>query len=100
MKILVLTIVMVLMSMTAHADEVFYDRELRTLRVVDASRDQAAAWIQDSGGNEAQIYLGDTVGLEGGTLVGIDDASITVQIGNTRMKMLVISRFLKTWRNE
>jgi hypothetical protein len=94
MKILVVTIVMVLMSMTAYADEVFYDRELRTLRVVDASKDNATAWIYDAGGNEAQIYLGDTVGLEGGTVVGIDDASITVQLGNTRMKMLVIKNLL------
>ena len=75
MKILVIILAMVLISVTAYAGEVFYDRELKTLRVVDASKDQAAAWIQNSGGNEAQIFLGDIIGSERGTVVEIDDTT-------------------------
>ena len=100
MKIVVLALVLVLISMTAYADDIFYDKELTTLRVIEASKDQATAWVRDLDGNEAQIYIGDTIGFEGATVMAMDGASITVQIDNTRLKMLVISRFLKTWRNE
>jgi hypothetical protein len=90
MKVAVFSLVLVMISMTAYADDIFSDRELRTIRVIEASKGQAAAWITDLDGNEAQVYIGDTIGIEGATVIAIDSASITVQIDNRRLKMLAI----------
>ena len=94
MKVAVYSLVLVMISMTAYADDIFNDRELKTIRVIEASKDQAAAWITDFDGNEAQLYIGDTIGIEGATVIAMDNASITVQIDNRRLKMLAIRNLL------
>ena len=57
MKVAVYSLVLVMISMTAYADDIFNDRELKTIRVIEASKDQAAAWITDFDGNEAQLSI-------------------------------------------
>ena len=49
--------------------------------------------MQDTDGNEAEISIGDVVGIERGVVIKIDEASITVQIGDTRTKMPVVYGF-------
>ena len=49
--------------------------------------------MQDTDGNEAEISIGDVVGIEREIITEINEASITVQIGNTRTKMPVVYGF-------
>lgn len=93
MRILVIILLITLMSISAYAAHIFPDSELKDLYVVEVSRDEGKAWIRGGNGNEAEVFLGDTIGIKGGIVVEIDSASITVQIGNTKTKMLVVHGF-------
>ena len=93
MKIPIISLLIILISTVVYAKDVFPDRELKRLQVVEINVDAGKAWIQDADGNEAEISTGDTVGIERGAVIKIDEASITVQIGNTRTKMPVVYGF-------
>ena len=93
MKILIISLLIILISTVVYAKDVFPDRELKRLQVVEINVDAGKAWIQDADGNEAEISTGDVVGIERGVVIKIDEASITVQIGNTRTKMPVVYGF-------
>ena len=93
MKILLISLFILLLSISVYAKDVFPDRELKRLQVVEINVDAGKAWIQDADGNEAEISIGDVVGIERGVVIKIDEASITVQIGNTRTKMPVVYGF-------
>ena len=93
MKILLISLFILLLSISVYAKDVFPDRELKRLQVVEINVDAGKAWIQDADGNEAEISTGDVVGIERGVVIKIDEASITVQIGNTRTKMPVVYGF-------
>ncbi|OGL46730.1 MAG: hypothetical protein A2W05_02165 [Candidatus Schekmanbacteria bacterium RBG_16_38_10] len=93
MKIPIISLLIILISTVVYAKDVFPDRELKRLQVVEINVDAGKAWIQDADGNEAEISTGDTVGIERGVVIKIDEASITVQIGNTRTKMPVVYGF-------
>jgi len=93
MKILIISLLIILISTVVYAKDVFPDRELKRLQVVEINVDAGKAWIQDADGNEAEISTGDVVGIERGVVIKIDEASITVQIGDTRTKMPVVYGF-------
>ena len=93
MKILIISLLIILISTVVYAKDVFPDRELKRLQVVEINVDAGKAWIQDADGNEAEISTGDAVGIERGIVIKIDEASITVQTGNTRTKMPVVYGF-------
>ena len=93
MKIPIISLLIILISTVVYAKDVFPDRELKRLQVVEINVDAGKAWIQDADGNEAEILTGDVVGIERGVVIKIDEASITVQIGNTRTKMPVVYGF-------
>lgn len=44
-------------------------------------------------GNEAEISIGDVVGIERGVVVEINETSIAVEMGNIRTKMPVVYGF-------
>ncbi|MBW2065745.1 MAG: hypothetical protein JRJ03_12565 [Deltaproteobacteria bacterium] len=89
MKILMTSLFTVLMSIPSHAADVFPERELGDLYVVEVSSDEGRALVRDRNANEAEVYLGDTLGVESATVIEIDRASITLQVGGTKTKMLV-----------
>ena len=93
MKIPIISLLIILISTVVYAKNVFPDRELKRLQVVEINVDAGKAWIQDADGNEAEILTGDVVGIERGVVIKIDEASITVQIGDTRTKMPVVYGF-------
>ena len=93
MKILIISLLIILISTVVYAKNVFPDRELKRLQVVEINIDAGKAWMQDTDGNEAEISIGDVVGIERGVVIKIDEASITVQIGDTRTKMPVVYGF-------
>ena len=93
MKILLLSLFIILISISAYAYDIFSDRELNTLQVIMIDIDAGRAWIQDAEGNETEVLIGDTIGVEKGVVIKIDEASITVEMGNTRTKMPVVYGF-------
>ena len=54
---------------------------------------QSRAWLQDADGNEAEVLIGDAIGVERGIVIDINEASITIQTENTRTKMPVVYGF-------
>ncbi|MDP3298316.1 MAG: hypothetical protein Q8N09_12155 [Thermodesulfovibrionia bacterium] len=93
MKILLISLFILLLSISVYAKDVFPDRELKRLQVVEINVDAGKAWIQDADGNEIEISTGDVVGIERGVVIEINEASVTVQVGNTRTKMPVVYGF-------
>ncbi len=93
MKILIISLLIILISTAVYAKDIFPDRELKRLQVVEINVDAGKAWIQDADGNEAEISTGDTIGTERGIVVQINEASIAVQTGNTRTKMPIVYGF-------
>jgi len=43
--------------------------------------------------NETEVLMGDKIGVEKGVVIKIDEASITVELGNTRTKMPIVYGF-------
>jgi len=82
-----------LLSISVYAGDVFPDRELKELQTVEINIGAGKAWIQDTNGSEAEVSTGDVVGIERGVVIEINEASITIQTGNTRTKMPVIYGF-------
>ena len=93
MKIFIISLLMILIGVSAYAYDIFSDRGLNTLQVIMTDIDAGKAWIQDAEGNETEVLIGDTIGVEKGVVIKIDEVSITVQTGNTRTKMPVVYGF-------
>mgnify|MGYP001610149969 FL=1 len=93
MRALLICFLIILISTVVYAKDVFPDRELKRLQLIQVDVNAGKAWIQDADGNEAEISTGDTIGTERGIIIQIDEASITVQMGNTRTKMPVVYGF-------
>lgn len=93
MKALIMSFIIILVSTAVYAKDVFPDRGLKELQVVEINVDAGKAWIQDADGNETEISIGDALGIERGVVTEIGEASITIQIGNTRTKMPVVYGF-------
>ncbi len=93
MQKLFIILFILLTGISAYADDIFIDKELRELRLTEVNIEEGNAWIQDADGNEAEISTGDVVGIERGVVTEIDGASITIQTDNTRTKMPVVYGF-------
>ncbi len=89
MKILIAGLIMII-SVAAHADDFFPDSKIAHLRVIEANYEDGAARVLDKNGNQAEIYIGDTIGIEEGTITDIDDTFITIRTGDATTKLRVI----------
>jgi hypothetical protein len=89
MRILVVSLFLILVCIPAYGDEVFKTSEVKDLRVVEVEREQGRAWIRDRDGTETEVLVGDSIGVDGKTVVEIGDVSITVQGGNEKTIMPV-----------
>ncbi len=87
MKCFMFFILLLLMAATATASDFFRDSPLKDLRLFAISESDGIAWITDNNGSEAEVYIGDTIGIEGREVVSMDKASITVRLGNTYTKL-------------
>jgi len=89
MKTLIIAMLITLVSMTAHANEFFINSQLTSLYVAKVDKEGGRAWIRDMNGHEEEVYLGDSIGVEGGTVIEIDELFITVQLNNEKRRMLL-----------
>ncbi|MBW2170291.1 MAG: hypothetical protein JRG69_13735 [Deltaproteobacteria bacterium] len=87
MRVFVICLFMVLVSIPAHADDFFQDSEINDLRVLEVDSDEGWAWVRDTDGNEAEIFVGDRIGSDLRTVTKIDNISITVRLGKELTKM-------------
>ena len=93
MRVLVISLFIILMSISAYADHIFPDSELKDFQVVEVRKDEGKALVRDANGNEAEIFVGDNIGVDGEIVTRIGDASITVRSGNTKTKIHVTYGF-------
>src|SRR4030042_943857 len=77
----------ILASMTAHAGEVFINSQLTSLYVVKVDKEAGKVWIRDGNGNEEEVSLGDSIGIEGGIVIEIDELFIIVQLNDEKRRM-------------
>jgi hypothetical protein len=87
MRVLTLILCVLIMSTFAYAGEFFTSSETKDLRIVELNRDNGYAVLKDPNGNEAEVNIGDTVGIDRGTVTKIGKASITVRVNNTNTKI-------------
>lgn len=92
MKIFLIVLTILLMCIPAYADEVFSNEDLNQLYVVEVNQEEGWALVRDSSADESYVYIGDHLGLEGGEVVDMDGASITIQDGNNTTKMLLFGK--------
>jgi hypothetical protein len=92
MRLFVISILTIFISVAVYAGDFFTDAPLKDLRVVEVDKETQSAWIRDKNGNEAEVYIGDTIGIDAREVIIIDDASVTVRFNNTNTKLpLIIS---------
>ena len=90
-RILFSSICIILLSIQVYAqDIIFPDELLNEIRVLDTSKEEGRAIIEDGDGNQEEISLDDVIGIDGLTVIEIDVGHITVKKGNTKSRMLVV----------
>ena len=93
-KILFSSILMILLTSQAYAqDIVFPDELLNEIRVVETNKEEGRAVIVDGDGNQEEISLNDVVSIDEVTVIEIEVGHITVKKDNTRTRMLVVPGF-------
>ncbi|MCB2149735.1 MAG: hypothetical protein KQI81_24870 [Deltaproteobacteria bacterium] len=92
-KIAIVAIIISLIAMSAYADALFENAYLSDLRVIKA--DEQAGWtlIQDRGGNEGDVVVGDSIGWEQAVVVAIEKAAIMVEREDLKTRMPVVDPF-------
>ena len=94
MKLLLTCVFMIIALCTsAEAEDIFPDTGINELLVIAVDKNAGEAWIQDRDGTNAEVVIGDAIGIEQGIIIEIEEASITIQRGNTRTKMPVVYGF-------
>jgi hypothetical protein len=76
-----------------YATDILQDTELKNIRIVEIKEGKAV--VQGSGGITAEVAVGDSVGREGGTVVGIEKTFIIVEIGTTRTRIPLMQGFFR-----
>ena len=92
-KTALVAMAILLIAMPAWADDFFEDAYLAELRVIKADEQAGWALIQDSTGNQRDVYTGDTIGWEQAVVVVIENASIIVEQADLRTRMPVVDPF-------
>ena len=91
MRIAVISLCMLLIGISAYAEDFFPNSEIKDLQVYKVDKAQGTAWIRERDGNEAVVAIEDKIGSEGRVVVKIGEASITVRLDKTRTRILIIS---------
>ncbi len=93
MKILLSVALIIVFAVSAHAEEIFSDIEVKNIQLKKVNVDDESALIRAADAGEVEIVIGDTIGVERAIITKIGKASITVQHGNTRTKIPVAGGF-------
>jgi len=91
MRILFIALFVLSITTSVYAREVFKDKELRDIQLIEIK--DGSAHIKGIDGKEEEIVIGDLIGREAGIVVEIGKASITIQRGNTRTRIPVTYGF-------
>ena len=91
MKKIFFILIFLFISVGVEAEEIYPEYELKEIRVVEIGDE--TAYLQGPDGTVTEIGLGDQVGQERGEVVEIGEAWVTIQIGSTRTRLLVIQGF-------
>lgn len=89
MRIFYLIIIVLLLVSDAHATEVFTDKTLNEIYIVEIAG--GAAYIQSNDGITEEVVSGDIISIEGGEIIEILSTHIEIEIDGTRTILPVIS---------
>ena len=89
MRIVIIFLCFLVMSGLVYADEFFMNSDIKDIRVISINTNAGRAVLADTSGNEAQVSIGDMVGVEGATVSSMNQSYITIQIGNTKSRIPV-----------
>jgi len=89
MKILYHLIVVLLLTVDAHAAEIFMDKAFNEIYVAEIV--DGVAYVQSTDGMTEGVVLGDIISTEAGEVVEIDPAYITIETDRSRIKMPAMS---------
>jgi hypothetical protein len=92
MKIIIISIILVFVSIFAYADELFTNSKIEDLRFYDADKTLQSVWVIDKNGEKSEVYIGDSIGVEGQTVVLIEDGYIEVKKDNTVSRIRAIKK--------
>lgn len=90
MRIALIGLFMLLIGISAYAEDYFPYSEIKDLQVYKVDKEQGTAWVRNKDGNEAVVTIDDKIGAEEKVVIKIDEVSIAVHSGNTTTKMPVI----------
>lgn len=94
MKVLLTSLaIIVFLSVSLYAEDVFTDRNLKGLQVKGISVEEGKAWIENADGTKTEVTIGDVIGVEKAVVTEITEVSITVQTDNTRTRMPLVYGF-------
>ncbi len=85
MKLVTTICCLLFIATMAHAKDVFPDKDLKDLQVVEIK--DGKALLRHPDGAQAEVAAGDGIGKERGTVVEVEKTYITVELGNTRMTL-------------
>lgn len=90
MRTLLISLCMLLIGISAYAEDYFPDSTINNLQVYKTDKARSTAWIRDQANTKEVVSIEDKIGVEEAIVVKIDNASITVRSGRNRTKMPVI----------
>jgi hypothetical protein len=93
MKIVILCLLILVVPTFSYAGDFFLEKEISQLRLKHVDMKDKSAMITDENSNKETIFLGDRIGAEGWEIVEINQADITVQVGQRKMRLLKICGF-------
>lgn len=93
MKTIILCLVLLSVPAYAHAGDVFQEKELGQISLMDVDMEDVSATLMDKESNEAVVFIGDRIGVEGWEVVGLNTGDMTVELGDRRMRILKICGF-------
>ena len=93
MKTLLIAALIVMFSISVHAEEIFSDIEVKEIQVTRINIDAESALLRAAEVGEVEVVIGDVIGIEGAIVTKIGKASITIQHGNTKTIIPVVYGF-------
>lgn len=96
MKIIIFCLIILAGPAFVFADDVFQDKGLNQIKLMDVDMEEASATIKDGDSNEAIVFLGDRIGIEGWEIVGLNVSDMTVQLEDRKMRILKVIGFAES----
>jgi hypothetical protein len=93
MRILLAAILILSITTIAYAKDVFPDKELKNIQLVETTDGKALILSKD--GTHAEVEVGDTIGNRGGKVIEVQKAYIMVETGTTKTRILKGMEFEK-----